>query len=219
MGPGRSLSSGDAPTRWPGRRNVCGAFAANICLGFNFQTAAPRSCSLPPCGLLWGGVADNGSARGNPSCEMASNASEPSYKDTSSPEICAQASPQGERERAAAGASSRRFTQSGATSACPRLCDGCLAIPLVIQDYRPLDEARGFLVPSMLFAPFRPRTSHVMGFGSVLPDRTSPKRVEKIQNRRAQSCPHRVQRKTARRMQTHQSLLSLRQWLSARPRS
>jgi hypothetical protein len=101
----------------------------------------------------------------------------------------------------------------------PRLCESCLAIPFIIQDYRPLDEARGFLVPSMLLAPFRPRTSHVMGFGSVLPDRTSPKRVQEIQNGRAQSRPHRVERKTARRMQTHQSLLSLRQWLSARPRS
>ena len=112
-----------------------------------------------------------------------------------------------------------RFAQSGATSASPRLCESCLAIPLIIQDYRPLDEARGFLVPPMLFAPFRPRTSHVMGFGSVLADRTSPKRVQKIWNGLAQSCPHRAERKTARRMQTHQSLLSLRQWFSARPPS
>jgi hypothetical protein len=112
-----------------------------------------------------------------------------------------------------------RLAQSGTTSASPRLCESCLAIPLIIQDYRPLDEARGLLIPSMLFAPFRPRTSHVMGFGSVLADRTSPKRVQKIWNGRAQSCPHRVERNTARRMQTHQSLLSLRQWLSARPRS
>jgi hypothetical protein len=73
-----------------------------------------------------------------------------------------------------------RFPQSGATGVCPHLCESCLAIPLIIQDYRPLDEARSFLVPSMLFAPFWPRTSHVMGFGSVLPDRTSPKRVQKI---------------------------------------
>jgi hypothetical protein len=105
---------------------------------------------------------------------------------------------------------------SGATSANPRLRESCLAIPLIIQDYRPLHEARGFFVPSMLFAPFRPRTSHVMDFRSVLPDRTSPKRVQKIRNGRAQSCPHRVERKTARRMQTHESLLCLRQWLSAR---
>jgi hypothetical protein len=112
-----------------------------------------------------------------------------------------------------------RFAQSGATSASPRLCESCLAIPLIIQDDRPLDEARGFLIPSMLFAPFRPRTSHVMGFGSVLADRTSPQRVQKIWNGLAQSCPHPVERKSARRMQTHQSLLSLRQWLSARPRS
>jgi len=109
------------------------------------------------------------------------------------------------------------FAQSGAASASPRPCESCLAIPLIIQDYRPLDEARSFFVPSMLFAPFRPRTSHVMGFGSILPDRTSPKHVQKIWNGRAQSCPHRVERKTARRMQTHRSLLSLRQWLSARP--
>src|SRR6266849_5448038 len=53
-------------------------------------------------------------------------------------------------------------------------------LPLIIQDYRPLDEARGFFVPSMLFAPFRPRTLHVMGFGPVLPDRTTPKRGQKI---------------------------------------
>jgi hypothetical protein len=112
-----------------------------------------------------------------------------------------------------------RFAHIRGHQRMPRLCESCLAIPLIIQDYRPLDEARGFFVPSMLFAPFRPRTSHVMGFGSVLADRTSPKRVQKIWNGRAQSCPHRVERKTARRTQTHRSLLSLRQWLSARPRS
>ena len=112
-----------------------------------------------------------------------------------------------------------RFAQSGATSASPRLCESCLAIPLIIQDYRPLDEARSLFLPPMLFAPFRPRTSHVMGFGSVLADRTSPKRVQKIWNGLAQSCPHQAERKTARRMQTHQSLLSLRQWFSARPPS
>jgi len=110
-----------------------------------------------------------------------------------------------------------RFAHIRASSVCPRLCESCLAIPLIIQDYRPLDEARGFFVPSMLFAPFRPRTSHVMGLGSILPDRTSPKHVQKIWNGLAQSRPHRVERKTARRMQTHRSLLSLRQWLSARP--
>ena len=207
MGPDRSLSSGGAMRRPGGRDDVaCVARSHRMhCLAFSFQTAAPHSCSLPlvaSCGEGWR------------QRQCLWQPLTPTLPQPSPTRV-----PQGERERAAAGASSRRFAQSGATSACPRLCEGCLAIPLVIQDYRPLDEARGFFVPSMLFAPFRPRTSHVMGFGSVLPDRTSPKRVQKIQNRCAQSCPHRVERKTARRMQTHQSLLSLRQWLSARPRS
>ncbi len=55
-----------------------------------------------------------------------------------------------------------------------------LKIPLIIQDDRPLDEVDGFSFPSMLFAPFRAGTSHVVDFRPVLPDRSAPEGGQKI---------------------------------------
>ena len=38
-----------------------------------------------------------------------------------------------------------------------------LSIPLITQNDRSLDEASGFSIPRMLFAPFRSRTPHIAG--------------------------------------------------------
>jgi hypothetical protein len=55
-----------------------------------------------------------------------------------------------------------------------------LKIPLIIQDDRPLDEADGFSVPSMLFAPFGTWAPHIVSFRPVLPDRSAPEGGQKI---------------------------------------
>jgi len=169
----------DAPTRWPGRCSVCGAFAPDALPRIQFSNRRPVSCSLAPLAERVGVNAD------------ALRALMPIQFSNSQDRHCEPTGRANARRRSPDGRSTIRdgdtdeshgcrFAQSGATSANPHRCEGCLAIPLIIQDYRPLDEARGFFVPSMLFAPFRPRTSHVMGFGPVSPDRTTPKRGQKI---------------------------------------
>jgi len=36
------------------------------------------------------------------------------------------------------------------------------------------------LIASMLLAPFRPRASHIVSFGPILPDRSSPEGAQEV---------------------------------------